>query len=189
MRSEWRPKISILELGCSNGITLRHLAKTAGDLDVQYVALELTACLIEDLKKNLPDAQVFFGGAEELISMSEAELGSKSFDVFIVSGVLSQISPDIVLKVLDHVSLYCDAVLMFDYLMNLDGELSSEHPVIFKHIPDATHFLFAHPYRALLRDAGFNIEDIQHYHGEKHHSIVPGEGALVAKKSADKAAA
>ena len=181
IRSEGLSKISILELGCANGITLRHLSKTADNLDVHYVGLELTPFLIDDLKKNFPDAHAYVGGAEELLSMTEAELGSKSFDVFIVSFVLSQIPPVVVSKVLDHVSRYCDTVIIRDYLINLNGELNSEHPVMFKHFPEARHFAFAHPYRSLLHNAGFYIERIIYYHGKRQGPAAPKEGALCAK--------
>ena len=137
--------------------------------------------IIDDFKKNFPDARAYVGGAEELLSMTEAELGSKSFDAFIVSGVLSQMPPDVVFQVLHYVSRCCDTVIMWDYLINLNGELNSEYPIMFKHFAEAPHFLFAHPYTSLLRDAGFSIERILYHHGKRQETDVPKEGALFAK--------
>jgi len=159
-------EISILELGCANAPTLRHLNKVAPKLNVDFTGLELTECLVEDANTRYPHARISVGGAEEMIEMSENELGRTKFDMFLAAGVLCQMPPNVVRDVLKYVNKYCDTILVWDYLYNLDGELSKNNPVIFKHYEAANHILFVNPYRDLLHDAGFEIDDVKHFYGD-----------------------
>jgi len=180
-RSEKRTNISILELGCANGPTLRHLAKVAGDLNVEFTGLELTPCLIEDMKIKFPNARGYVGGTEELILMTEQELGHEKFDIFLASGVLCQMPPDKVLEALRFAGQYCRSVMIWEYMINIEGELSIEYPVIFKHTELTRHLLFAHPYKHLLQEAGFDIENIKYYGGAYgQEKVEKYQGSLVA---------
>ena len=188
MKSENKSKISVLELGCANGPTLRHLKKVAPDIEVQFTGFELTPFLVDDLIKRYPGAKAYVGGAEEMIDMAPAELGAEVFDIFLASLVLSQIPPYRILDVFKHVSKNCDQIMIFDFLINIDGVLSSEYPVLFKHIPDSPHFVFAHPYRELLREAGFEIEQIR-YSNDNNDVVdtVSEFGAILARNLNSKA--
>ena len=159
-------EISILELGCANAPTLRHLNKVAPKLNVDFTGLELTECLVSDANVRYPHARITVGGAEEMIGMTGHDLGRDRFDVFLAVGVLCQMPPNVVRDVLNYVSQYCDTILVWDYLLNLDGELSTDNPVIFKHYETANHILFVNPYRKLLHEAGFEIEKIRHFYGD-----------------------
>ena len=181
VRYENRTSISVLELGCANGPTLRHLAKVAGDLDVEFTGLELTPCLIEDMKIKFPKARGYVGGTEELIEMTEQELGREKFDIFLASGVLCQMPPDKVREALKFASQFCHSVMIWEYLINIEGELSMEYPVVFKHTELTRHLLFAHPYQLLLQEAGFEIENIKYYGGEfGQEKVKKYQGSLVA---------
>jgi len=180
-RSAGTPELSILELGCANGLTLRHLKLIDPEMPVRFFGMEMTAFLADELLAQFPSATAVAGGADEFLTMSEDDFGAGRFDVFLVSGVLCQMPPDLAGRVLKHAARFCDQVLMWDYLANFDGELSADEPIIFLLSPETPHLLFVNPYARLLAEAGFDaVERRLSESGVQ----TDGEGAVRARKTA-----
>jgi hypothetical protein len=178
-----KPEFSILELGCANGPTLRHLNKSHPGLNVRFHGFELTDFLADDLCRQFPDASAAASGADELMKLGPDDFGVERFDLFLASGVLCQMPPYLVSALLKHIGGFCDKVLIWDYLLNFDGRLSSEDAVFFGLVKHAPHILFLNPYNQQFADAGF--EDLEMaITPVTSMSQGPGEGVLLAQRRA-----
>ena len=174
-------QLSILELGCANGITIRHFRKFCPELNLNFFGIELTDFLVDNLLTRYPDARAIAGGAEEFLSMDAADFGAESFDVFLVSGVLCQIPSELAAHVLTHAAKFCDKVVLWDYLLNFDGKVSANDEVIFKLEKESQHILFLNQYENMLKNAGYSDIDIN-YTDAGNSVGGPLEGAVIASK-------
>jgi len=174
-------EISILELGCANGPTIRHMRNFFPEIKVRFFGIELTDFLVDNLLVRHPEARAIPGGVDEFLAMSAEDFGVQSFDLFLASGVLCQVPPDAAAKTLAHASRFCDQVLMWDYLLNMGGQISDSDPIIFKLAEDSQHILFLNPYEKMLRDAGFTQIDVTPT-AVSSTTQGPGEGSVRARK-------
>ena len=176
-----KPELSVLELGCADGATLRHLKKYAPDVSVDFFGLEMTDFLVDHLLFKNKDVRAIVGGADEFLKMGGPEFGADEFDIFIASGVLCQIPPGLARDVIRHAASFCDHVYMWDYLFNLNGDVSETDCVIFKLTETHEHILYLNPYERFLREAGFTNIDIVLSDGQNPEMPFQ-EGCLFASK-------
>lgn len=176
-----KTEFSILELGCANGPTLRHLRKTRPDVPIRFYGMELTDILVDDLCASFPSATAVTGGADELMTMGVEDFEGGHFDLFLAVGVLCQMPPQVVGALLRHVAGLCDSVLIWDYLLNSDGRASPDDAVFFSLSDTIPHLLFVNPFNQQFTDAGFENMTIMRS-PVKDMSQGPGEGAVLARK-------
>ena len=113
--------------------------------------------------------------------MSADDFGTDRFDLFLAAGVMCQMPPTLSAAVLKHVGKFCDEVLMWEYLLNVDGRLSADDAVVFSLSSEHRHLLFLNPYRQQLAEAGYGRVELA-MSEIVHAGQVPEEGALWARK-------
>lgn len=175
--------LSILEIGCANGVTIRHLKKRFPDLELSYYGFEMTGILVDDFQRNFSRYDITQGGAEEFIENDDSMFPHSPYDLFLASGCLCMVKPNLVPEVLQKASRLTDRFIIWDYLENRNGQISKDRPVIFR-LEDGRHSLYAHPFEKLLETIGFEI-DVLEFTPPDARTHAARTGLIVASRRID----
>ena len=160
LRKTGKNRLSLLEIGCANGPTVRHLNKHFPDLKLSFYGFELTGVLVKDFRRWFPQHSVIQGGVEEMLTKDISTFPHSPYDLFVASGTLCMVKPDLVPEVLLKASLLTDRFVFWDYLENRAGRISKDRPVMFQ-LKGPTHMLYANPFEPLLKKIGFKVEHLE----------------------------
>ena len=174
-------ELSIVEIGAANGGTVRHFEKFHPEYALGFYGMEALPLLAEDGAKKYPQHRFQAGTAEDFVELTAEDLGRERFDMFLASGVLCMLLPELAFMVLRKASEISDMIVCRDYLANKGGEISRKRPVMFELVPGHTHYLFANPYELLLRSLGFSR--IEYIFEESADPRIRGTASFLALRS------
>jgi hypothetical protein len=176
-------KLSILELGCANGVLIRHFRRYFPLVSLKFVGFEVADMLVDDFRLRYPEHRVEFGGAEEFIDMSDDDFEEAPFDVFLASYSLCMIKPDLVSKVLKRAAGLANTILIWDNLANSRGQLCADHAVFLQPI-GVPHLIFSHMFENMLNELGF--DRVEHVPTPlKKQTITTGTGEQITVEAID----
>tara|TARA_R110001592_G_scaffold105374_2_gene296178 strand:- start:410 stop:1201 length:792 start_codon:yes stop_codon:yes gene_type:complete len=173
--------ISVVELGCANGILARHFDKFFPDLDLTFFGMEALSALVDDACKKYPNHSFMTGTAENFLDLGSDKLGGLRFDVFLASGVLCMLPPELAREVLRKATEIAEVIICRDYLQNKSGELSRDKAVYFELSEEHPHIIFANPYEIFIREIGH--AHIEYNFLKLADPYVRGTGAFLAKRN------
>lgn len=175
--------LSLLEIGCANGVTIRHLKKHFPDLELSFYGFEMAGILVDDFRRNFSQHGITQGGAEGFIENDDSMFPHSPYDLFLASGTLCMVKPNLVPGIFQKASRLTDRFIFWDYLENRNGRISKDRPVIFQ-LEDVTHTLFAHPFEMLLDAIGFEI-DVLEFTPPETRLHAARTGIIVASRRTD----
>lgn len=178
-------KLSVLEIGCVNGMTVRHLNKHFPDIALSFSGFEVNGDLVGDFRRHFPQHDVIQGGVEEFLEKDVSAFPHWPYDLFLAVGTLCMVKPNMVLEVLRKASQLTDRIVFWDYLENRGGQISKDRPVMF-HLPNGPHVLYAHPFERFLKTIGFGI-DVLEFIPPEARTHAARTGIVVASRPAAKA--
>ncbi len=120
----------------------------------------MAGILVDDFRRNFSRHDITQGGAEEFIENDDSMFPHSPYDLFLASGTLCMVKPNLVPEILQKASRLTDRFIFWDYLENRNGQISKDRPVIFQ-LEDVTHSLYAHPFEKLLETIGFEIDVLE----------------------------
>lgn len=148
-------KLSILELGCANGVIIRHFQRYFPLVSMKLVGFEVADMLVDDFRSRYPEHRIEFGDAEAFIKTADDKFEEAPFDIFLASYTLCMIKPDLVSKVLKRAAGLANTILIWDNFANTRGQLSADHAVILQPI-GVPHLIFSHMFENMLNELGFD---------------------------------
>lgn len=172
--------ISIVEIGAANGPTVRHFEKFYPDVNLRFFGMEALGFLADDAAAKHPSHQFTQGTAEDFVELTSTDLGHDHFDLFLASGTLCMLLPNLARAVLSKAGEIADAIVCREYLANKSGEISQDRPVMFELAPNHEHVLFANPYDVMLHDLGFS--SIEYVYEDLDEIAVRGTGSFLARR-------
>jgi len=152
--------LSVLEIGCANGPTIRHLTKHFPNLELTFYGIELNGVLVDDFRRHFPQYNVIQGGVEEFVENDVSTFPHAPYDLFLASGTLCMVKPNMMIEVLRKAARLTNRFVFWEYLENRNGQISKDRPVFFE-LEGAPHYLFAHAFETLLKKIGFKIDVLE----------------------------
>jgi len=147
--------LSILELGCANGVLIRHFRQYFPHVSLKFVGFEVADMLVDDFRLRYPEHRIEFGDAEAFVNISDDKFEEAPFDIFLSAYTLSMIKPDLVSKVLKRAAGLANTILIWDNLANSRSQLCADHAVFLQPI-GVPHLIFSHMYENMLNEIGFD---------------------------------
>lgn len=160
-RREDRP-FSLIDLGCANG-GLYNFVKhdVSGGERVSYVGLEPWPVFCQDFRLHFPEAMILNADAEAFVDADMGAFAELPVTAFVSLYTLSMMHPDTVRGVIRKAAAVSESLLIYDYCLNMHGDISATDIVVFKYLEETGQIYFAHNFGEYLRDASMVIAAFQ----------------------------
>lgn len=163
--------MKIFEYGSYCGINLRMLQDKCKSSNIQILALEPNKEAYHFMVSRL-NLLFSINGAEKELLKNLPVLKSYGIELTFVNAVFYSMSYNQVCNVINTISNFSNKIIISEIIENIDGEKTIVEP--YKTRDGDMVYTAMHPYRLILKKAGFSIENVYNFPEELKTNAVTG---------------